>query len=261
MFVTIINDCRDANALGRQGIRVQSAFGCGVSTIGVAHDLEAAGNLIDAIDASGGNDGFIIVNVAPRNGKARRFANGSPFCTFSVGRTRILSSVDGRTLSLAKRLGLLDGVRLLDLARVLSWAAGKGVLAKDEVSRIERTQFRSYEFLPRCAQWIADGGIPPSEPFDPSLVEDASDSVWWVDNFGNCKTTVLARDAGDAPLLVAGTLAPRRARLKDVEDGTLAAVVGSSGLGRDRFIEIVVQGGSAADRLGAGSGTPVRIAA
>lgn len=259
MFVTVINDCRDANALVRQSIRLQAAFGCGVSAAGVENDLEAAGNLIDALDAARGAEGFILVNVAPRNGRARRWSNGSPFCMFSYGSTTVLSSVDGRTLSLAKRLGALTDVRLLDLPRVLFWAAGRRRITKEEVARIERTQFRSFEFLPLCATWTAEGEELPSEPLDTALVEEAPDAVWWVDNFGNCKTTVPAREAGNAPLAIGDALAPRHARLKDVPDGALACVVGSSGLGQDRFLEIVVQGGDAAGRLGARSCSPVRI--
>ncbi|GEM_PF-1449009 len=38
-------------------------------------------------------------------------------------------------------------------------------------------------------------------------------------------------------------------RLKDVPNGGLAVIVGSSGLGERRFLEIVVQGGNAGKQL------------
>lgn len=41
MFVTIINDCRDANVFGRQATRA-ALFGCTVNPVAVADELEAA---------------------------------------------------------------------------------------------------------------------------------------------------------------------------------------------------------------------------
>ena len=58
MFITIINDSRDGNAFGWQATRAASLFGCAVSTIGVVDDLEAAGNVVDALDAGEGREGI-----------------------------------------------------------------------------------------------------------------------------------------------------------------------------------------------------------
>lgn len=42
-----------------------------VSFVGVTNDIQAAGNIIDILDAIEKNSGIILVNVAPRNGKAK----------------------------------------------------------------------------------------------------------------------------------------------------------------------------------------------
>ena len=77
MFVTIINDCRDPNALGRQATRAASLFDCSVTPIGVENDLEAAGMLVDVLDAAEDRKGVILVNVAPRQSSGKKHDNAS----------------------------------------------------------------------------------------------------------------------------------------------------------------------------------------
>ncbi|MBI1839007.1 MAG: hypothetical protein HYR95_01760, partial [Candidatus Colwellbacteria bacterium] len=103
MNITIINDCRDANAAGRQAARAATLLGGTVAFIGVTNDLEASGNLIDALDAIEGKGGIVLVNVAPRNGTAKKWENGTPFGYFWYKETLVLASVDGLTLSLVKK--------------------------------------------------------------------------------------------------------------------------------------------------------------
>ncbi len=81
-------------------------------------------------------------------------------------------------------------------------------------------------------------------------IPDAPPMIWWIDNFGNCKTTLLCDDIKDGTLLSTKfNKLSRFARLKDVPDKTPALISGSSGLGEKRFLEIVVQGGSAEKEL------------
>src|SRR5512141_546524 len=115
MFVTLINDCRDANAFGRQATKAGALLGRLVVTVGVRNDLEAAGNLVDALDAAEGREGVILVNVAPRNGDAKKWPNGTPFGWFKCGGTLVVASIDGLTLSLAKKLGLFEAVHVFDI--------------------------------------------------------------------------------------------------------------------------------------------------
>ena len=115
MHITIINDCKDANAAGRQMARAAGLIEAPVSFVGVSSDLEAAGNLIDMLDAYGDSAGILLVNVAPRNGKAKKWQNGTPFGYFWYKKILVLSSIDGLTLSLVKKLQLVDSINVLDI--------------------------------------------------------------------------------------------------------------------------------------------------
>jgi hypothetical protein len=247
MFVTIINDCRDTNAFNRQATRAAALLKSPVVTVGVRNDLEAAGNLIDSLDAAGGTRGVIIVNVAPRNGVGKKWPNGTPFGWFKVGETFVLSSIDGQTLSLAKKIGVLETVHVFDIPTVMDWVVEHGTLDRATADRVVATQFRSYEFLPRAAAWLVEGLALPTEPMTASEFPDAPAAVWIADNFGNCKTTLLVGESAEGTPFAK---LPRYERLKDVPDGEFALITGSSGLGDKRFLEAVIQGGDASAALG-----------
>ncbi len=258
MFITIINDCRDANAAGRQASRASSLFGFPATFIGVGNDLEAAGNLIDVLDAGEGREGIILVNVAPRHGQAKKWPNGSPFGYFWYQKTLIIASIDRFTLSLAKKLRVTDEVEILDLAEVVDVMIQKHFLPDHLRDTIVNSQFRSYEFLPRLAQLLLMGKRIPSQNYSMEKILDAPKAIWLVDNFGNCKTTLLPEDIAFGVGKTISTkegVFPTYARLKDVPDGKTAMVIGSSGLEEKRFLEIVIQGVSAAEHFGLSSGT------
>jgi hypothetical protein len=84
-FITVIQDCNDEGTKGRITSRVQNLFE-GISpsfvAVGAYSDLQAAGNLVDILDATEGNDGIILVNSAPRHGKGKKHENGIPFGYF-----------------------------------------------------------------------------------------------------------------------------------------------------------------------------------
>ena len=77
MNITIINDCQDANETGRQIARVSSLFNAPAHLIGVKNfsEIEAAGNLIDALDAIENRKGSVLVNVAPRHDLDNKHSN------------------------------------------------------------------------------------------------------------------------------------------------------------------------------------------
>lgn len=295
MFITIINDSRDGNALGRSATRAMSLFGCAVAAIGVVDDLEAAGNLVDALDAGEGGEGVVLVNVAPRQGHGKKLdkglvgfvplrgishsetdssdvakrENGSPFGYFYYGKTLVVSSIDGVTLSLVKKLAITDRIMVLDIAATGKAMAGKGIISAEIAERMATTQFRSYEFLPRVAQWIMHGetvvSIGPPLLARQSLgvggdVPQLPKAIWWIDSFGNAKTTLLPDEIlfaeGKNVETLFGSL-PYHASLKDVPDGDAALIIGSSGIGDKRLLEIIVQGGSAAERFHLVSGSLV----
>ena len=89
-----------------------------MSFIGISSDLEASGNIIDTLDAYGDLPGVILVNIAPRNGKAKKWKNGTPFGYFWYKKILVISSVDGLTLSLVKKLNLVKTINVLDIPTV-----------------------------------------------------------------------------------------------------------------------------------------------
>lgn len=258
MNITIINDCRDANAAGRQIARTASLLGGLVSFIGVSSDLQAAGNIIDVLDAIEERPGIILANVAPRNGKAKKWANGTPFGYFWYKKVLILASIDGLTLSLVKKFKLTKFVTVLDIPETLDQLIAGDALQEDLKNLITKTQFRSFDFLPRVAAYLAKGKKLNGEKLNIDNISDAPPAIWWIDNFGNCKTTLLQKDIKEKNRF--STKFKKLSyfeRLKDVPDKTPALILGSSGLGEKRFLEVVVQGGSAEKKFKISAGDAI----
>jgi S-adenosylmethionine hydrolase len=123
------------------------------------------------------------------------------------------------------------------------------IISKELVDHVMHTQFRSFEFLPRVASWLTEGQEIPFEKYDLKEVPDAPHAIWWIDNFGNVKTTLFPEEvdfkAGNKVILKKDLELTCYNRLKDVPEKKPALIIGSSGLGDKRFLEIVVQGVSA----------------
>lgn len=267
----IITDCRDDNARMRQEVRARALLGTTVTFCGVENTLQAAGMIVDALDAACGEPIIILANVAPRNGDVRhKWSNGTPFGYTRVGTSWIFGTVDGYVFGLLqKMLGIKLEVYVFDIPDAVAH------LGVDEPTarHIIETQFRSFEFLPRVAAAMVSGIKVPSKRLDD--ISTPPMGVWHRDNFGNAKLSVLPDEVGFRPGSTV-TLQVKRpwwcfwrrgayenvrcyARLKDVPDGTLGLVVGSSGFGYWRCLELVVQGGSAAKRYGLTIGTRIRL--
>lgn len=253
--ITYITDCADVNARIRLAARLAATIPNPghIEVVGVHSDLEAAGNLVDALDGYDGMPAIIMANVAPRNGHAKRWSNGTPFGYLKVGETWVFSTIDGFTLSLLQKvLGEMLTIGVFEIAEAVKFFPG---LSGETRERIVNTQFRSYEFLPRVAEALLRGIDVPSTPF--SDVPGAPPAIWWRDCFGNCKTTFLPEEIEFDPdvskvLAINGVnLMQLRcfAGLRNIPDGEMALTVGSSGLGNHRFVEIMKQGGSAAHDL------------
>jgi hypothetical protein len=264
MNIVLINDCRDENAKGRLVARTSSLFSCPVSFIGINSELEAAGNLIDALDAFDNRPGVILVNVAPRGGKGKNFSNGTPFGYFWYKNVLVVSTVDGLCLSLVKKLNLTRAVNLIDLKKSLPFLTKSGLVDEKDVDRVANTQFRSLEFAPKAAKYLFDKGELPVKVVPIEEIENAPITIWWIDNFGNTKTTLttyfLAGNK-DRPLTYKTNIGNFKYydRLKDVPDGETAIITGSSGIGNKRFLEIVVQGKSAEKVLNLKVGDEVKL--
>lgn len=292
--VTIINDCVGDNEAARQETRVASLFESHVSYIRVSspdqldadlNRLQASGNIIDQLDAFEDRRGVLLAHVMPRHGEGKQGegGNGSRYGYFWYKNVLVVASLDGPMLSLVKKLGLADSVRLLDVGRTLSAMEREGLIGAEEILQIAHSQFKSFMYLPKIAAYLLKKGRGAlSETVSIKTAPDAPRSVWCVDGFGNCKTTLLpeefclssdARLNADTDGVSHGPVAyvetrfgelPLYRRLADVPDGTLALTIGSSGIGSGkaerRFIEIVVSGGSAADTLGLSVGDSIMSA-
>src|SRR3989344_1255121 len=250
MNISIINDCRDDNAKGRITLRCGVLFNTLVTFVGVSSDLEASGSLIDLLDALSGEESCIIVNVAPRNGEGKKWKNGTPFCYFWFGKTLVLSSMAGKTLSLVKKLRLVDSLFVLEYAASLEALKEKNIISAEHARRSEKTQFRSFDFLPFVCAHLLQHGLLPSRKTALQRVPDSPEVVWWVDNFGNCKTTLFSSELNGSGLCL-----QFYKNLSEVPDGEAAVVEGSSGFDDNRILEVVVQGGNASSSLGLTSGS------
>jgi len=271
MFITLINDCFDENVKARLGTRVSALIGVTPTFVGVGGGLksdnskdpaeyESAGCLIDTLDAAGDEKGIILVNVANRHGKGKKWPNGTPFGYFYVRNTLVVSTIDGLTLSLIKKLQLVQIIHLFDIPTVMRQLTVNKVLEKEQAEHITNTQFRSFEFQPRVAKWLIDGKNISSIPYKINEVSDIPESVWFVDNFGNCKTTLLPKDIGfEINKEISSEIGNFTcySKLKDVPDGKKAITIGSSGYGNNRFLEIVIQGKSASTELNLLSGSQI----
>jgi hypothetical protein len=269
MFVTIITDCIDANAFGRQMTRAASLFGFPAIPVAITpefevpSDLEAGGHLVDVLDASRGDAGIILVNKAPRSGKAKKWPNGTPFGYFWYNKTLVVSSVDGLALSVVKKLGLAQKIQLFDIPTVMEFAKNNDLLNPFDADYVVTTQFRSFEFLPRVASWVYKGIQVPTTEYDLSEVQNCPQAVFFADVFGNLKTTVLPEEIGFEHGKVINLkqfgIVKCYDRLKDLPNGETGLIIGSSGFANHRFLEIMTQGASAKEKFGATIGTPVEL--
>jgi hypothetical protein len=272
MFVTVINDCKSENDIARQETRLMSLFKVPISFVGVSSDfsvnatLEAAGNLVDVLDAIEDRTGVILLNVAPRGEQKKDGYNGTPFCYFTYKNVTIISTVRGQSLSIIKKLGLIDHVNLVSVDDAVAFAHHVGLLSKEQADYIPTSQFRSFDFTPRLAYWLHLGMAVPFTKTPLDIIEDINPCVWYVDAFGNCKTTILPTDIsakfGETVKTNVGEFI-YYPRLKDLSKGETALYVGSSGIGSRRFLELAtqMQPGSAAKTLGITVGQEITIAA
>jgi hypothetical protein len=202
------------------------------------------------------------MNVATRGEDVRkRWNNGTPFCYTWVEDVLIASTFDGPGLGLARDWGLIKHVNVMDIPTVMKTAIAWGELTRTEADRIEHTQFRSYEFLPLAARWIFEGRAVPSEVATLEHINSMAGHIWFIDNFGNAKTSYLPEqigfEEGKQLTLAGGQIATCHRRLADVPHGSVALTIGSSGFRERRFVEIAVQRGNAAGVLGLNVGDNV----
>ncbi|MBI2473837.1 hypothetical protein HYV70_04790 [Candidatus Uhrbacteria bacterium] len=266
MFVTIITDCRDDNARTRQETRYAHLFpSMHMSFIGASSDIEAAGNLMDVLDSADDSPGIIAVNCAPRQGQAKKWKNGSPFGYVWFQNKLIVGTIDGLSFGFLKRFSLIDHLCVTEITTALP----AGGYTAEQVKAAANTQFRSLNYLPRLAKIVWEKHEVPSEKMPVSEIPDMPSAVWWIDSFGNVKTTLTSQDVNFVPQtkkrveFTNGThlLLPCVERLADVPDNEPALIIGSSGFQSHRFVELVVQGvdANAAGRFNIHKGDFIQI--
>lgn len=267
MFTTIITDCWGENEKGRQIARYNS-LGLGpTDLIGISSDfsndatIEGGADVIDIIDASAGKKGNIILNVAPRGNK-KDGGNGTHFAYYYYKSTLLITTVKAYCLSFIKKFDLVNSVQVVELSEVLNYVFREGLIDRYQKDYIVKSQFRSFDFVPKLARWLADGVNVPSDKMDLKSIPMPPDCIWHIDAFGNAKTSILSRDVGFKPGEKVKTnfgTYKFYLRLKDVPQGETAIYVGSSGFEDGRFLEIATQGieGSAADTLKIKTGDPL----
>ncbi len=244
-FITIIQDCNDEGTKGRITSRVQNLFKGTMPSfvaIGAYSDLQAAGNLVDILDATEGQEGIILVNAAPRHGKGKKYNNGVPFGYFYWKKTLVVLTIDEIILNLLKDLKITNFVEVFDIPVVMDWAFENELIEKWIAEKTKKTQFRSFEFEPRVAKWIWMNYKVPSKKLE-ILGAHLNGQIWLIDNFGNCKTTLLASKIKGQDFIETkiGKLKVYN-WLSELPNNETALVLGSSGLEKEKFVEIIVQG-------------------
>jgi hypothetical protein len=201
----------------------------------VSKDIEATGCIVDALDAGRETSQIIVGNVARRENK--HYENGSPFSYVKIGNSIVIGTPT--VFSLLAKLDLATEVHETDVYTVCSQ-----FLDEVEARRIANSQFRSFEYLPLLAKWIHEGQDIPAKTVK---IEPPTESlIWFVDNFGNCKTTAL----DVAELSTKPQALPFYERLSFVPVGENAVIRGSSGYKDTRFLEITTQGENTAQKFG-----------
>ena len=265
MFVTIINDCNDPNESARQLTRANVLFNCPANALrlGVYSDIQSAGNLIDVLDASEGQKGVVIVNVAPRFGAAKRWSNGVPFGYFKHKETVVVMTVNPEIQKLLWKMKIINEIFVTEISEVIDTLIDHELVEAAKRQYLIDTQFRSLEYAPKLAKLVLEEIQFPSKIM--KLGSDRSEEkgkVWFIDSFGNCKTTLLRKDLIIDENGCVDTIWGKirfYEKLKDVQNEDLGIYIGSSGIGLDRFVEITIQGGNASAGIGINIGDAILV--
>ncbi|MES2930475.1 MAG: SAM hydroxide adenosyltransferase [Patescibacteria group bacterium] len=248
-------DCKDPNALTRLTARLSTLFAdSSIYSVGIDSDIGASGCILDTLDALriGKSPHIIIGNLAPRQDKSHK--NGAPFYIGRIDQTIIVATKTCFTL--LSKFNLIKNIEETDVATVC-----RKFLPREEANRIANSQFRSFEYVPRLARWAYEGKKFPT--IASAVVPLGDNQIWWIDNFGNAKTTITEKEIkaavknGSVSLRIAGKTHsfPFYQKLSDVPKGKKAVIIGSSGYKDTRFAEIVIQGKSASSALALVHGT------
>lgn len=257
MRIAIVTDC-GGQATGRMKLRTSALH----PDANVFDDfesaalVEASGNIIDAIDAGAE---AVLCNSAPR--LKTRETNGGTIVFGKVADAIVVATVG--------TLGLVSAVFPDATFRSIKVDA---FMRRHGHGGRSRFNFRGLEVFPLVLRAIRDN-VNLDDVSEPHTnFPKAEPCVWLIDRIEgrptNLKLSILRSSLeGFSPKAKAAvqigeggtrTLACYE-RLTDIPEGQLGLYEGSSGHGDDRFLEIAVMGGSAAERFGCKVGDPVHI--
>lgn len=244
-FYSLITDCIDSNAVARQELHAQILFPGIAPTITGVHDVVAlAGNIIDLVSVARHTDarGIILGNRAPRAHVQNKYDNGAPFVYAWCGDVLLVVTYSEELHAILKEFLDID-----------TWYLPSDDMREkiNESYHVDpTTQFRSLFYAPCLAHYVMNHADEEGTPIEHDTLPDVHPwSVWHIDNFGNLKTLATMDDYEASALSINGAVVPVVKRLKDAPDNHLVVIEGSSGIDSKKFLEVVVQGGSAAERL------------
>ncbi|MBI5230184.1 MAG: hypothetical protein HY981_02730 [Candidatus Magasanikbacteria bacterium] len=246
--IAIVSDC-GGQAMSRMMTRYHALHPDAVCVpYESASLLEAAGNIVDAIDALDGRAGAVVCNSAPR--RDARSTNGSAIVYVQLGQATIISTI--RSLGLLKKLIPNLHAQAVDVDAFIQ-ALG-----------VERDtfNFRGLEVIPRILCSLRDGCNMESVSTLHDKFPTVEPCVWLIDTIEgrptNLKLSILQYEApwfvpGQTISIQFGAM-PKRMftcfeRLTHIPDEEAGIYEGSSGLGTRRFLEVAVMGDSAAARF------------
>lgn len=246
--IAIVSDC-GGQAMSRMTTRFHALH---TDAVCIPYEsrslLEAAGNIVDAIDALNGRPGAVVCNSAPR--RDTRGTNGSAIVYFHIGNATIVSTVG--VLGLLKQLVPEMTARAVDVDNFM----------RNLGAERDTFNFRGLEVIPWILRCLRDGNYLEDVSVKHDVFPTVEPCVWLVDTIcgesTNLKLSVLRSEApwfkpGTEVEMRLGTASPKRIgcfeRLTHIPEGQLGIYEGSSGLGNERFLEIAVMGGSAAGFL------------
>lgn len=263
--ITVITDCRDENAKGRLISRLASYLpNKQINFIGVKNDIEASFCLLDTLDAIENRHCIIVVNIAPRTNE-KRWDNGAPFAEFLFKNARVFATLNNGVFRLLQDFLKEDlQISVYNAPKVIPYL---GVKLESQY-RVMSSQFRSFDFLPKLLVARLKGKELPSEKWTVEKSQEIIHLVTFIDNFGNVKTN-MKKNHDDPYLIFCASYNVKigersfnmlfHQHMKDVPDGNLSIVVGSSGLGENRLLEIIKKGDSAVEVLQCKPGDRIAI--
>lgn len=260
-LVAMVSDCTDANARGRMKQRIKRLVpGADVDFYKVRHQLEAGGNMVDAMDAMGEPPGAVLCNMAPR--LIDRGQNGSPIVFGRVRGFDVITTVYALPLFCMFFDEAERDLRTLNVKAFLE-SAGE---------RPFRSQFRGLTVMPLILAHVRGAAKRPVDLDKVSVsftypAQDISPAIWGIDEIGeqqyNVKLTMLRSELrgvseGDTVHLrivnrkgkTKNVEATFRECMEDVPVGEIGLITGSSGYRDERFLELVQSGGSVVHACG-----------